>query len=246
MSESRLGLPRVHHRTTTSTNDLARELAQAGAPDGTLVTAGGQTAGRGRQGRVWVAPEGRAVLMSLVLRRSGPLLSLAAGIAVAEVVGPDAGIKWPNDVLTADGRKLAGILVESRPQEEWAVLGIGLNVALRGDDLPQELRGRAGSMGRPVEEVETILGQVLAGLERWLTASEGEILAAWAERDALRGRDVVWAGGHGVADGIDGAGRLVVARDDGSEQRLQAGEVHLEPGQGRRVPDEGGSAALGS
>ena len=102
-----LGRPRLHLRITDSTNTRARALAAAGAPHGTLVTAGEQTAGRGRQGRAWSAPPRRALLGSVVIRQPRPLLSLAAGIAVAEVAGRDARVKWPNDVLV-DGRKIAG------------------------------------------------------------------------------------------------------------------------------------------
>ena len=117
-----LGRPRRHHRLTDSTNARARDLAGAGAPHGTLVTAGEQTAGRGRQGRTWVAPPGRALLMSLVVRPPSPLIPLAAGVAVAELVGGQ--IKWPNDVLL-DDRKVAGILVEGRPRRAGQCWGSG-------------------------------------------------------------------------------------------------------------------------
>src|SRR5690349_22177636 len=143
---SALGRPRLHLRATTSTTDRGRGLAQAGAPHGTLVTAGEQSAGRGRQGRTWSAPAGSALLLSLVIRDPPRLLPLAAGVAVADVAGARARVKWPNDVLV-DGLKVAGILVEGRPQERWAVLGIGLNVALREGDFPPELVGRAGTLG---------------------------------------------------------------------------------------------------
>jgi BirA family biotin operon repressor/biotin-[acetyl-CoA-carboxylase] ligase len=138
-----LGHPRIHLRHTDSTNERARQLAIAGAPHGTTVTAEEQSAGRGRQGRSWLAPPGSALLCSLVLRDPPALLSLIAGVAVCDVVGDDALVKWPNDVVlepphveeqaTARERvdrgappafgKLAGILVEGRPQENWAVLG---------------------------------------------------------------------------------------------------------------------------
>lgn len=222
-----LGVPHVHYRVTTSTNDRARELAQAGAPHGTLVTADEQTAGRGRQGRAWSAPAGRALLLSLVLRESPSLVTLAAGVAVAEVVGPGAQVKWPNDVLLADGRKVAGILGESRPQEGWVVLGIGINVAVRAEDLPVELRASAGSMGLGVEGVAETLARLLAGLGCWLGASREEVLGAWGRRDALLGRSVSWAGGSGTARGVDGDGRLVVAVHEAGEVALDAGEVHL-------------------
>jgi BirA family biotin operon repressor/biotin-[acetyl-CoA-carboxylase] ligase len=226
MTGSGLGSPRLHLRTTDSTNARARELAARGAPHGTLVTASEQTAGRGRQGRTWSAPAGKAILASLVLRRHTRVLPLAAGVAVAEVCGGGAQIKWPNDVLL-DGRKVAGILVEGRPQEGWAVLGIGLNVAVSIDDLPAELRDRATGLGRRAEDVEPVLGELLAALERWVPAPEERVLAAVRERDALLGRAVTWAGGTGTGAGLDGDGRLIVETAGGERVVLDAGEVHL-------------------
>lgn len=221
-----LGTPRVHLRRTDSTNERARELAMRGAPHGTLVTAGEQTAGRGRQGRTWSAPAGKALLCSLLLRDPPRLLPLAAGVAVAEVAGDGALIKWPNDVLI-DGRKVAGILVEGRPQQHWMVLGIGLNVALRREDFPPELRELAGTLGLDDEAIEPMLGRLLAALERWLAASESDVLEAVRARDALLDRQVRWPGGTGRGAGIDGDGRLVVATEEG-QLSLEAGEVHLE------------------
>jgi BirA family biotin operon repressor/biotin-[acetyl-CoA-carboxylase] ligase len=220
-----LGAPRVHHRRTDSTNARARELAAAGAPHGTLITAGEQTAGRGRQGRTWSAPPGRALLMSLVLREWPRLLPLAAALAVAEVVREATTIKWPNDVLL-DGRKLAGILVEGRSQEGWMVLGIGLNVALRPDDFPPELRDTAATLGRDPAEVESALHELLAALDEWLSVPHDDVVTAFRARDALAGREVSWADGSGVAEGIDGDGRLLVRTGD-ELVTLDAGEVHL-------------------
>ena len=222
---SGLGSLRLHLRRTDSTNARARELAARGAPHGALVTAGEQTSGRGRQGRTWSAPPGRALLGSLVLREPPRLLPLIAGIAVAEAVGLRALLKWPNDVLL-DGRKVAGILVEGRPQERWAVLGIGLNVALRTADFPPELRGRAGSMGLEPTAIEPTLTAVLHALERWIAAPPQQVLDAVRDRDALRGRRVRWADGEGRADGIDDEGRLLVLTGEGPRS-LDAGEVHL-------------------
>jgi BirA family biotin operon repressor/biotin-[acetyl-CoA-carboxylase] ligase len=211
----------VHLRVTGSTNERARELAAAGAPHGTLVTANEQTAGRGRQGRTWTAPAGRALLCSLVVRDPPRLLSLAAGVAVAEVAGAEAMLKWPNDVLVA-GRKVGGILVEGRPSERWAVLGVGLNVALRDEDL---LPG-AGTLGLGPEDIEAILGELVAALTRWLAAPADAVLEAVRARDVLRGQPVRWAHGAGRGAGIDADGRLLVSTDEG-ELALDAGEVHL-------------------
>jgi len=221
-----LGTPRLHLRVTTSTSDRARALAQAGAPHGALVTAAEQTAGRGRQGRTWSAPPGAALLMSLVLREPPALLPLAAAVAVAQACGEDAGIKWPNDVQV-DGRKVAGILAEGRPQEGWAVLGIGVNVAVRPEDLPPELHATAGGLGRPRADVEPFLGALLAALDGALALSQPALLEAWRARDVLAGREVAWGGGAGTARGVDGDGRLLVELPDGGRTALDAGEVHL-------------------
>jgi BirA family biotin operon repressor/biotin-[acetyl-CoA-carboxylase] ligase len=222
-----LGWPRLHLRRTDSTNSRARNLAERGAPHGTLVTAGEQTAGRGRQGRSWSAPAGRALLCSLVVREPERLLPLAVGVSVAETVGGDARLKWPNDVLLA-GRKVAGILIEGRPQQQWAVAGIGLNVALRESDFPPDLRGRAATMGLEPAALEPTLERLLHALERWLAAPDADVLAAVRARDALEGRIVQWSSGQGGrADGIDDQGRLLVVTAGDERLALDAGEVHL-------------------
>jgi len=220
-----IGSPRVHFRLVDSTNERARALAAGGAPHGTLVTAAEQSGGRGRQGRSWTAPTGRALLCSAVLRDPPRLLPLAAGVAVAELVGDGARVKWPNDVLL-DGRKVAGILVEGRPQEGWAVLGIGVNVAAREHDFPPGLRDRAGTLGLDAADVEPTLARLLDELNQWTAAPPDLVLEALRDRDALRGRRVRWAGGEGEAAGVDGDGRLVVATGNG-RVALDAGEVHL-------------------
>jgi BirA family transcriptional regulator, biotin operon repressor / biotin---[acetyl-CoA-carboxylase] ligase len=247
-----LGLPRLHERETRSTNERARALAAGGAPHGTLVTAGHQTAGRGRQGRTWSAPADRALLASLVLRTLPELLPLAAAVAVAEAVeasAPDVGtpaLKWPNDVLV-DGRKVAGILVEGRPQEGWAVLGIGVNVAVGPGDLPGDLAARAAGLNLEPDAVDRVLAALLGALERWLTAPGVEVLEAFRARDALRGREVSWARGSGRAAGVDGAGRLVVELAAEEQVALESGEVHLSPGGGAGArEDRGGRGGLGT
>jgi BirA family biotin operon repressor/biotin-[acetyl-CoA-carboxylase] ligase len=261
-----LGHPRLHLRRTDSTNDRARALAAGGAPHGTLVTAAEQTAGRGRQGRSWSAPAGSSRLMSLLVRwhtgeepRVGAeeeprLLPLIAAVAVCDVAGELARIKWPNDIVVEQQRsrapvgavlaKLGGILTEGRPQEGWAVVGIGLNVAVRLDELPAELRGEtadggslarpAATLGRSPEEIEPLLARLLDALDQRLPEPAERTLEAWRARDALRGRKIAWDArganqrtGRGQAEGIDGVGRLIVALEDGGHATLSAGEVHL-------------------
>jgi BirA family biotin operon repressor/biotin-[acetyl-CoA-carboxylase] ligase len=213
-----IGRPRVHHRLTDSTNERARELAAGGAPHGTLVTADEQSAGRGRQGREWTAAPSSSLLLSLILREPTEALPLAAAVAVCEALPADAAIKWPNDVWI-ERRKVAGILVEARPQEGWAVLGIGVNVH---EAPPIE---HVTSLGGAVS-VEELLERLLLALDGWLSRPLPEVLAAWRSRDALYGEAVRWQNGSGKGAGIDESGALLVDTDSG-RVALNAGEVHL-------------------
>jgi BirA family transcriptional regulator, biotin operon repressor / biotin---[acetyl-CoA-carboxylase] ligase len=213
-----IGRPRVHHRLTDSTNERARQLASRGAPHGTLVTADEQSAGRGRQGREWVAAPGAALLMSVVLRNASATLPLAAAVAVCEALPVDAAIKWPNDIWIGR-RKLAGILVEARPQEGWAVLGVGVNV----HDAPdiEHVTSLNSTIG-----TDELLQRLLLALDGWLSRPLPEVLAAWRSHDALLGEPVRWQNGSGKGAGIDESGALLVDTDSG-RVALQAGEVHL-------------------
>ena len=229
----RFGAPRRHFRVTDSTNDLARELVEAGAPGGTVVTAREQTAGRGRQGRVWTAPEGKALLYSAILRPLDErhlLLPLSVPLAVcaaAEALRPgiDCQVKWPNDVWLEE-KKLSGILIEAKPQEGWAVIGVGLNLTIAPKEFPSDLRQPAVSLGDGVTP-EAARRALDIQLSRWTYANEAEVLAEWRRRDGLLGREVAWEDGSGVADGIDDRGNLVVIVAGGDRVSLGAGEVSL-------------------
>jgi len=261
------GSPHRHFKVTDSTNTCARELAEAGAPGGTVVTAREQTAGRGRIGRVWTAPEGKALLYSAILRpldQRHLLLPLSVPLAVcaaAEALRPgiECQVKWPNDVWLEE-RKLAGILIEAKPQEGWAVVGVGLNLSIAPDEFPPDLRQPAVSLfsfregdrwrgsdghspllsGGPPSPVPlaaapsglpptpSTAAEVLSRhLDHWVWATDEEVLAEWQRRDALRGREISWEDGSGVADGVDGRGNLVVAIPGGDRVSLGAGEVQL-------------------
>ncbi len=271
----RFGAPHRHLRVTDSTNARARELVEAGAPGGTVVTAAEQTAGRGRQGRTWTAPPGKALLYSAVLRPLDErhlLLPLSVPLAACEAAeelapGAECAIKWPNDIWI-DGRKLAGVLIEAKPKDGWAVIGVGLNLSIERDEFPIELqdtavsilsafeggresprrclakRPRQGDSSREAAPDSTAEGggghsarrlptphQAAAALnhhlDRWVDADREETLSAWRSRDALRGRQISWQDGSGVADGIEDSGDLVVVAAGGDRVVLGAGEVHL-------------------
>ena len=196
------------------------------------MTADEQTAGRGRQGRSWVAPPSGALLYSAVLRpleRRHLLLPIAVPLAVADSVerlgGRHAAVKWPNDVWLGR-RKVAGILIEARPQDGWAVIGIGVNVSIEPGQFPPELRESATSIGGNATVADTALA-LSEALSGWVTAEPGAVLEGFRSRDALRGREISWADGEGVADGIDDDGNLVVLTAGGERVALGAGEVHL-------------------
>jgi BirA family transcriptional regulator, biotin operon repressor / biotin---[acetyl-CoA-carboxylase] ligase len=238
------GHPHRHFRRIDSTNERAKELAGTGAPGGLVVSADEQTAGRGRRGNEWFAPPGSCLLYSAVLRpfeaAGNTLLPLAVPVAVceaAESVAPvRCQVKWPNDVWI-DERKVAGVLVEARPDEGWAVIGVGLNVAIPPETFPPELRDTATSLlpteaesgtppgGAPgVRRARAALNQSLG---RWVDAGDEEVLSAFRARDALCGRRISWEDGEGTAEEIDERGHLVVERADGERLALGAGEVHL-------------------
>jgi BirA family transcriptional regulator, biotin operon repressor / biotin---[acetyl-CoA-carboxylase] ligase len=236
------GRPHRHYALTDSTNARAKELAEAGAPGGLIVTAAEQTAGRGRHERSWFGRPGASLLYSALLRPydGDPLLPLAVPLAVceaAEAVAPvRCQVKWPNDVWI-DERKVAGVLIEARPDQGWAVIGIGLNVAVPEEEFPPELRGQATSLtptdaegGVDVGGAPTMaaaLRELNLALGRWVEASGEEVLGPYRARDALVGRRVSWDGGAGVAAGVDGLGHLIVDVGGGAPVVLGAGEVHL-------------------
>jgi BirA family biotin operon repressor/biotin-[acetyl-CoA-carboxylase] ligase len=226
-----------------STQAVAFELAERGAADGTVVVAETQTAGRGRRGRRWHDEPGDSLLMSIVGRprltaRDLPKLSLATAVAVAEalaaVTGLPARLKWPNDVLV-DGRKLAGILLESRTiTEPLVVAGIGIN--LRQRSFPDALAATATSVhlagGRAVER-EAMLQAVLVAFARWRARLEGEgfapLRARWLALADTIGRAVTVGDHTGVAVDLDRDGALVLRHGHGT-RLVVAGEVRESAG----------------
>ncbi len=226
------GLPHRHFARCDSTNTRARELAAAGAAAGTVVTASEQEGGRGRQGRSWTAPPDKALLYSAILhplQAHHRVLPLAVPLAVCDAIealgGGECRVKWPNDVWV-DGRKCAGILIEARPQDGWAVIGVGLNVAIERGEFPEELRERATSIGGSAS-VARAFAALNEALGRWTGADQEVVLGEFRRRDALFGRELSWATGSGTAEGIDENGNLLVVTAGGERVSLGAGEVHL-------------------
>lgn len=244
-----LGSTVVFFPETSSTNDDASAMADAGASDGTLVIAAAQTAGRGRLGRRWYSPPGAGLYFSLLFRsaRVAPYLTLAAGVAVARGIQTATGlpveIKWPNDVVTASSggpgrrRKLAGVLAEGSSSADGlqhVVLGIGINLSAAA--YPRELADRASSLeaelGRPVDGWR-VLGNVLTALAAEVSdLARGDAsgcLRRWrALAPSASGAAVEYdrPGGrvHGTAAGIADDGALLV-RVGTTIDRVVAGEV---------------------
>jgi BirA family biotin operon repressor/biotin-[acetyl-CoA-carboxylase] ligase len=231
-----IGEPRFHEPECASTQEL---LVGHDLPEGAVATTDHQTAGRGRLGRSWVEAPGTAVLLSVLLRppaeRRAPELSLVAALATAETVelatGLSAQIKWPNDVML-DRRKVAGILAEMRGAE--VVVGIGLNVNQRREQLPADARTPAGSLhtvtGRDhdrSELLETLLGRLDDSYRRWREGGLDALYDGLGARDFLRGRRVRWNGGEATAVLVDRAGRLVLELPDGERSAIESGEVEL-------------------
>ncbi len=237
--------------STPSTNAVVAERARAGEPEGLVVVAEHQTAGRGRLDRAWVTPPLSALTFSVLLRPGVPAdrwpwLPLLAGTAVVEGLeeagGPACSLKWPNDV-TYDGLKLAGLLVErvETPGGPAAVLGIGLNVSTRRDELPVATAGSLVTAGMPDPDRTALLGHLLAALGRahdhWVTAGgdPGQGLAdTYTERCETIGQSVrvhLPSGSEllGTAVGIAQDGGLQV--DDGTGVvTVSAGDVvHVRP-----------------
>jgi BirA family biotin operon repressor/biotin-[acetyl-CoA-carboxylase] ligase len=239
----------VFQSSVRSTNDVAQALAEAGAPEGMVVFALAQTAGRGRQGREWFSPPGAGIYMSLIVRSRvvAPMLTLAGGVAVAEGIRRASGlpvlIKWPNDIVVEDERapsrrrKLAGLLAEGSTGHgglQHVVLGIGINVrpadypaalAARVTSLEHEL-GRAVDAGLVVSETLVALNEQASALE----AGHGErMLSRWrALAPAASGRAVSWndqgVTRRGVTAGIDQHGALLIRVGD-DVRRVISGEV---------------------
>lgn len=240
----------IRVRETGSTNsDLVRLASEGKADEGTVIVAESQTAGRGRQGRVWVSRPGAGLYFSILLKPDAPpaqvaTLPLAAGVAVAKALerllpGRRFSIKWPNDIV-ADRKKLCGILCEAGEKEggRYVVAGVGINVNIDVDALPPELTEIATSLkmlsGREFG-TSSVLAAVLKSLEEvyrlWLIGGIPAIVSELESRDYLRGRRVemrlLGTPVSGTACGIAETGALLLRRDDGAIEEIYSGEAHI-------------------
>ncbi len=185
LETERIGHPLVAFGEVGSTNDVAKQLALQHAPDGLVIVARNQTAGRGRRGRTWVSFPGQAVYLSVLLRPAWPAgdvswLGVLGGVAAADALNemgvPDLRIKWPNDILVK-GRKIGGVLIEPRVGEgrlDFAVMGVGINVHQQRDEWPLELRDLATSCA--AEGVASTCDAAIRGALRWLDTWYGALL----------------------------------------------------------------------
>ena len=240
----RWGVPDLRiYRSVGSTNDVARELAEAGAPARTVVLADEQTSGRGRRGRGWTGDAHRSLLLSMILRPTASLaavLPLRVGLAAARAIEAEAGgpvgIKWPND-LVMDGRKLGGVLCEGALEGDrpaYVIAGVGVNVLEPEGGWPAGLRGVATSIaaetGRSVA-IPALAGRLVAELSIASDLGGGGLwpdeLDGLRDRDVLRGREITRDGVPvGRAAGIGADGRLI-ARLDGATHHISSGTIRL-------------------
>jgi BirA family biotin operon repressor/biotin-[acetyl-CoA-carboxylase] ligase len=240
--------PVLHFVSLPSTNDLAKDLARQGYPEGSVIVSETQSAGRGRLGRVWESPPGTGIYLSVILRprlppTELPKLTLTAAVAVVEAIkeatGLLTGIKWPNDILLA-GKKLGGILTEMETESDQmshVILGVGLNINTPG--FPEHLAGLATSLsgtGRKYSRLEIVrafLRTLDAYYGRFLGQEFPAILEAWRQAAVTLGRQVTVKQGGGEISGLaldvapDGA--LLVEKPGGEVARVISGEIQQAP-----------------
>ncbi len=241
-----LGQRMVYHESVGSTNDIAKQLAEAGEAEGTLVITDEQTAGRGRLGRTWIAPARSSILMSLILRpalaphqiaRVTMAVSLGACDGIRDETGLDARIKWPNDILLK-GKKCAGILSEAGTvgdQVEYVVVGLGVNVNFSiasAAGVPRGATTISDELGRAISR-ERLTQALVRETERYYTRLQAgeDLRTEWKSRMITLGKRVRAELGHeveeGIAEDVDEDGALLLRRADESLARLIVGDVTL-------------------
>ncbi len=230
-----------------STQTKAHERVAQGAPEGAVILAEQQTAGRGRMGKTWYSPSGKGIWMSMILKPQIPLphapqLTLLTAVslcrAIKRMLNIDIGIKWPNDLLVG-GKKVCGILLESSAEDErlrYVVAGIGISANLRREDYPEDLRDKATSLFMESGEIvdrERLIAAFLEEFEKMYELFQEQgfvpIRTLWEALSVSLNRPIRvqtregWV--EGRADSIDDYGALLVHTSDGGELKLYAGEV---------------------
>ncbi|MBA7713876.1 Bifunctional ligase/repressor BirA [subsurface metagenome] len=232
----------IYYPRLASTMAAAREEAQRGAAEGTVIVAGEQTAGKGRMERVWLSPRG-SIALSVILYPAVPYLSyliMLASLAVVHsikaVTGLESQIKWPNDVLI-DGKKVCGILIESGVrggEVAYSILGIGINVNVKVSDFPEILSiatSLSGELGREVSRVDVIRCLLVAMERLYLALPGGTVYEEWRDRLVTLGKKVQVRSGitvlEGIAESVARDGSLLLRQSNGSSTRIVAGDVTL-------------------
>ena len=235
--------------TITSTNDVLKQMALQGAPEGTVLVADSQSGGRGRLGRTFLSPSGVGIYLSVLLRPAcmpGELMHLTCGSALAacnaieQTAGFRPGVKWTNDIVYRK-KKLAGILTELGLNQDgstaYAIIGIGINCTQKPEDFPPELREIAGSLkmvsGREIDRA-LVAAKMIEGfyeMNRGLLQKKSQIISDYRKDCITLGQEIsVVRNGfnrHGKALDVDEDGALLVAYEDGSMETVNSGEVSV-------------------
>ncbi|MEW6569577.1 MAG: biotin--[acetyl-CoA-carboxylase] ligase [Nitrospirota bacterium] len=234
--------------TVDSTNTFAADLAEK-VEDGTVVVADSQKKGRGRLGRTWISPPGSNIYLSVITKPSihvedGTLITVMAGVscvhALRRSTGLDVAIKWPNDIVYGD-KKLGGILTELRTQDEriiFAIIGIGINVNVSLDILPEDVREIATSLrnetGGCYSRTE-IIAEILNELDRWYRIMKekggSNLILEWQRLNSTLGKKVMVIAGNetygGFAESIDEKGMLILRLPSGETRKISAGDLKI-------------------
>jgi BirA family biotin operon repressor/biotin-[acetyl-CoA-carboxylase] ligase len=245
LKTKRIGRKVLVYDSTTSTNDIAAEYAKNIDHDGLVIFAEEQTTGRGRAGAKWLTGYGDSILCSIVLvenKCSAELLSLVSAVAAAQAINQNSGIptqiKWPNDILL-NRKKIAGILLESKQQEEqiFYILGIGINCNQAKNDFPEEIRKTATSISletRSCCDRVILIKELLTSLEHWLKIaqkSSNKVISQWQELSILYHHRVklLYDGKKFIGNciGIDPQEGLILQLDSGGTRFFHAAQTSI-------------------
>jgi len=242
-----IGREIVFLESIDSTNTFAMELAEKGAPHGTVVIADSQSKGKGRLGRTWVSPPKKNIYMSVILRpdigpKDATLLTIMTAVSCAKGVmkstGLKAEIKWPNDLMVSH-RKLGGILTEIKSDPDriiFAVIGIGINVNMISGSFPPDIKPVATSIREELGQMQSrtlIISEILKEIEAWYCVMKREgrrpLLEEWKQLSSTIGKKVKVVAGKetltGIAEGIDDEGMLILKLPSGAHKKINAGDL---------------------